>query len=387
MTRFLVSVVLIIFVAPISATLLYLTLKLMTSKRVTIYDLAKELGISPSYISKALNNHPSISTKIKQVVQSKAAELNYKQNSHAANLRQGSSKTIGVIVPHINQSFFSEAIAGIEEVCFENKHGLIICQSHESFKQECLAIDTLIHQNVDCILISISAETLSTAHLQTIKKNNIRLIQFDRYSEGLDSYIVSNDNEEASYSAVNNLIKQGYKKIAFTGGPEHLGVFKKRKEGYLRAISEAELIIPYSYVVSDVLSKEKAMKVAMELLTFKEPPDAFFAVSDHQSLGILQVAESLNIKVPQQLGIFGFANEAFTEIIKPSLSSVDQNSKELGRHAAKVYFEKILKNKIGRVNKREVRQSEANKNEVIKSEIIARQSSIRNPVETDITRS
>ena len=387
MTRFLVSVVLIIFVAPISATILYLSLKLMTSKRVTIYDLAKELGISPSYISKALNNHPSISTKIKQVVQSKAAELNYKQNSHAANLRQGSSKTIGVIVPHINQSFFSEAIAGIEEICFENKHGLIICQSHESFKQECLAIDTLIHQNVDCILISISAETLSTAHLQTIKKNNIRLIQFDRYSEGLDSYIVSNDNEEASYSAVNNLIKQGYKKIAFTGGPEHLGVFKKRKEGYLRAISEAELIIPYNYVVSDVLSKEKAMKVAMELLSFKEPPDAFFAVSDHQSLGILQVAESLNIKVPQQLGIFGFANEAFTEIIKPSLSSVDQNSKELGRHAANVYFEKILKNKIGRVNKREVRQSAANKNEVIKSEIIARQSSIRNPVEADITRS
>ena len=387
MTRFLVSVVLIIFVAPISATLLYLTLKLMTSKRVTIYDLAKELGISPSYISKALNNHPSISTKIKQVVQSKAAELNYKQNSHAANLRQGSSKTIGVIVPHINQSFFSEAIAGIEEVCFENKHGLIICQSHESFKQECLAIDTLIHQNVDCILISISAETLSTAHLQTIKNNNIRLIQFDRYSEGLDSYIVSNDNEEASYSAVNNLIKQGYKKIAFTGGPEHLGVFKKRKEGYLRAISEAELIIPYNYVVSDVLSKEKAMKVAMKLLSLKEPPDAFFAVSDHQSLGILQVAESLNIKVPQQLGIFGFANEAFTEIIKPSLSSVDQNSKELGRHAANVYFEKILKNKIGRVNKREVRQSEANKNEVIKSEIIARQSSIRIPVEADITRS
>jgi len=359
----------------------------MTSKRVTIYDLAKELGISPSYISKALNNHPSISTKIKQVVQSKAAELNYKQNSHAANLRQGSSKTIGVIVPHINQSFFSEAIAGIEEVCFENKHGLIICQSHESFKQECLAIDTLIHQNVDCILISISAETLSTAHLQTIKNNNIRLIQFDRYSEGLDSYIVSNDNEEASYSAVNNLIKQGYKKIAFTGGPEHLGVFKKRKEGYLRAISEAELIIPYNYVVSDVLSKEKAMKVAMKLLSLKEPPDAFFAVSDHQSLGILQVAESLNIKVPQQLGIFGFANEAFTEIIKPSLSSVDQNSKELGRHAANVYFEKILKNKIGRVNKREVRQSEANKNEVIKSEIIARQSSIRIPVEADITRS
>src|ERR1044072_3092678 len=109
----------------------------MTGKRVTIYDLANELGISASYVSKALSNHPSLSEKIKLAVKKKAAELNYKQNSHAANLRQGLSKTIGVIVPHIDQSFFSEAIAGIEEVCFENNYSLIICQSHELFKQEC----------------------------------------------------------------------------------------------------------------------------------------------------------------------------------------------------------------------------------------------------------
>jgi len=349
----------------------------MKSKRVTIYDLAKELGISASYISKALNDHPSISEKIKQTVKKKASELNYKQNTHAANLRQGLSKTIGVIVPHIDQRFFSEAIAGIEEVCFKNNYGLIICQSHESFKQECLAIDTLINQNVACILISIAAETRTAAHLQTIKENNIELIQFDRYIDDLDSHKVINDNEEASYNVVINLIKQGYKKIAFTGGPDHSTIFKKRKEGYLKAIKEAQLVIPYNYVVSDVLAKEKAMEVAMELLTFKEPPDAFFTVSDRQSLGILEVAESLKIKVPEQLGIFGFANEAFAEMIKPSLSSVDQKSKELGRHAANVYFEKILKNKSGRTTKKETGKTEAIKNEVIKSEIIVRQSSIR----------
>src|SRR5215216_3519372 len=177
----------------------------MNTKRVTIYDLAKELGISASYISKALNNHPAISEKVKEAVKKKATELNYKQNSYAANLRQGSSKTIGVIVPHINQNFFSEAIAGIEEVCFENNHSLIICQSHESYKQECMAIDTLIHQNVDCILISVSAETQSPSHLETVRKNKIELIQFDRCIDTLDSYKVSNDNKEASYNVVKNL--------------------------------------------------------------------------------------------------------------------------------------------------------------------------------------
>src|SRR4029078_5470478 len=146
-------------------------------KRVTIYDLSKEMGISASYISKALNDHPSTSAKAREAVKKKALELNYKHNSHAANLRQGSSKTIGVIVPHINQSFFSEAIAGIEEVCFENNHSLIICQSHESYDHECKAIETLIHQNVDCILISVSAETQSLPHLQNIQNHSIHLIQ------------------------------------------------------------------------------------------------------------------------------------------------------------------------------------------------------------------
>jgi LacI family transcriptional regulator len=285
---------------------------------------------------------------------------------------KGSSKTIGVIVPHINQSFFSEAIAGIEEVCFEHNHGLIICQSHEFFKQECKAIDTLIHQNVDCILISVSAETLSASHLETIKKNRIQLIQFDRCIDTLDSYKVLNDNKEASYSVVKNLINEGYKKIAFLGGPEHLTVFKNRKEGYLKAIKEAGLIIPYNYIVDDVLYSKKASEAAEEILSLKEPPDAFFTVSDHQSLEVFKIAESMGIMIPEQLGIFGFANEDFGEIIKPALSSVDQRSKELGKQAANLYFKKIR-------NKNEDHPTD--KNIIIESQIIIRQSSVRTCVQ------
>ena len=343
----------------------------MNRKRITIYDLAKELGISASYISRALNNHPSVSKKVKERVKIKATELNYKVNSHAANLRQGSSKTIGVIVPNINQSFFSEAIAGIEEVCFQNNHNLIICQSHESYKQECLAIDTLIHQNVNCILISVSAETHSSSHLETIKEHNIKLIQFDRCIDKINSYKVLNDNKEASYNVARNLIQQGYKRIAFLGGPSHLTLYKKRKDGFLMAIKEAALIIPYNFIIDDVLSKRKAVEVATELLSLKEPPDAFLTVSDHQSLGVLQVSESMKIKVPDQLGLFGFANEAFTDIIKPSLSSVDQKSKEMGKHAAKIYFENILRGSGSFIKNHE---------EIIKAEIIVRKSSIRVPV-------
>lgn len=340
----------------------------MNGKRVTIYHIAKELGMTGSYVSRALNDHPAVSKKVKDLVKKKAAELNYRQNSQAANLRQGSSKTIGVIVPHINQSFFSEAIAGIEEICFENNHSLIICQSHESFEQESKAIETLIHQNVDCILISISAETQSPVYLKEITKHNIDLIQFDRCLDSVESFKVLNDNKEASNKAVKKLISEGYSKIAFIGGPNHLGVFRDRKEGYLEAIKEAGLSIPYNFIVDNSLSKEMAIKVASELLALREPPDAFFAVSDHQSLGIVKVAHTLGIKVPEQLGIFGFANEAFTELITPTLSSINQKSKELGKSSANLYFKNILPGNI-------IVEDTAPK--IIKSELIVRQSSSR----------
>jgi LacI family transcriptional regulator len=341
----------------------------MKAKRVTIHDIAKEMGISASYVSRALNNQFGVNKKIIASVKKKADELNYRQNFQAANLRRGSSKTIGVIVPHIDQSFFSNTIAGIEEACVENNHSLVICQSHESFKQECIAIETLIHQNVDCILISISAETQSSSYLEEITNHNIHLIQFDRYLNAVDSYKVVNDNQEASYTAVNHLIKEGYRRIAFIGGPDHLTIFKNRKEGYLEAIKEAGLSVPYNFIIDNSLSKEMAIKAANQLLSLKEPPDAFFTVSDYQSLGVLQVAESLGIKVPGQLGILGYANEVFTELLKPSLSSINQKSKELGKCAANLFFENILKGK---------EETLRNKKKIIKSEIIIRQSSILN---------
>lgn len=326
------------------------------------------MGISASYVSRALNDHPSINPKVAESVKEKARELKYKHNSHAANLRQGSSKTIGVIVPHINQYFFSEAIAGIEEVCFANNHSLIICQSHESFQQECKAIDTLIHQNVDCILISISAETRSPDYLQTIKEHNIELIQFDRYREEVKSCKVLNDNKEVTYKVSKILLEQGYRKIAFMGGPSHLATFNLRKEGFLQALAEHGLTVPDHFIIESALAREQAMTIARELLTLKDRPDAFLSVSDHLSLGVLQAAESMGITVPSELGLFGFANEFFSSIVKPSLSSVDQRSKEVGKRAAQIYFERLAYKKTARPELQE---------EVIISDLLIRESARR----------
>lgn len=338
------------------------------NKRVTIYDIAQAIGIAPSSVSKALNNQPSISNKIKALVKSKALELNYKHNSNAANLRRGSSQTIGVVVPKINTAFFSDAIAGMEEACFENKHNLIICQSDESYQKEMQAVETLIRQNVDCILISLSVETKSTKHLEDISGHHVSLIQFDRVDHNIRSHSIVNDNKNAAYKAVMHLIDMGYKRIALLGGPDHLTVYHDRKEGYLKAIKEADLSIPYNYIVEIALTTEMGMQVATELLESKEPPDAFFTISDHSALGILRATASKGLKVPEQVGIVGFANETFTELISPSLSSIDQKSRKLGKEAANLYFNYVLKQEAAGKFKKQV----------IESSLIIRDSSLKN---------
>lgn len=340
------------------------------NKRVTIYDIAQELGIAPSSVSKALNDQPSISAKIKSLVKAKALELHYAHNSNAANLRRGSSKTIGVIVPKINTAFFSNAIAGMEEACYENNHNLIICQSDESYIKETKAVATLIQQNVDCIIISLSIETKFTQHLLEITNHHLDLIQFDRVDETIPSHIVVNDNQDSAYKAVNHLIQMGYRKIALFGGSDQLTIYKDRKKGYLKAIKEAELSIPYNYILDNVLTTEKGMEVASELLKSKEPPDAFFTVSDYSALGVLRAALALGLNVPEQVGIIGFSNETFTDLILPPLSSVDQKSRKLGKEATNVYFDFINK---------QVRGGEFRK-QIIESSLVIRQSSMKSSV-------
>jgi DNA-binding LacI/PurR family transcriptional regulator len=310
-------------------------------KRATIYDVAKEMGISPSYVSKALNNHPSVGDLIRRRVKEKAEQLNYRHNSHAANLRRGQSRTIGVVVPHINESFFSEAISGIEEVCFAHRHSLLICQSHESYEKEGKAIETFIHQNVDCVLISNAEETISAHHLRQVSKNNIPVIQFDRCLDDFDSFKVINDNKEVSYEAVRSLIREGYRNIAFLGGPSRVKTFQERKEGFIAAIDEANLPIPYNFIIENALTRERGRQAAMPLLKLPNRPDAIFSVSDYQCLGVMDAAATLGISIPSDLGLFGFADETFAQLVTPSLSTIDQHSVELGRKAAELYFQHI----------------------------------------------
>lgn len=316
-------------------------------KRVTIYDIAARLNITASSVSRALNNSVHVNEDTKKLVLKTAAELNYKRNVLASNLRMGKTHTIGVVVPRINQNFFSNVIAGLEDATNQNNHNLIICQSNESVEKEIKCVNTLVNQHVDCIVISMSVETQNLQHLQNAIDHGILLIQFDRVAEQLETFKVINDNERASMQAIEHLIAQGYTRIALLEGPQNLSIFKDRKAGYLKALQKHGLPLLPELMIENAWTKELGAAGTRKLLSLPEPPDAIFAsTSDFSALGVLDVAHDMNIQVPSQLGICGYANEAFTELTNPSITTVDQFSINMGRTIANLYFDEMQNSEV-----------------------------------------
>jgi LacI family repressor for deo operon, udp, cdd, tsx, nupC, and nupG len=311
-------------------------------KRTTIYDIAERLNMAASSVSRALNNSSKINAVTKALVLKTAAEMNYQHNSMAANLRKGNNPTIGVVVPRINQNFFSNIIAGLEEVTYSKGYNLVICQSNELHAREVDCVNGLINQHVSCIIISIAAETGTYDHLQQVLDHQIRLIQFDRVVDELDTLKVINDNQQASFQAVSHLIEQGYKRIALLEGPQHLDIFRQRKNGYLDALKAHGYPVADELMSENAWTKELGAAATLQLLELPEPPDAIFAsTSDFSALGVLEVASAKGIQVPDQLGICGYSNEPFTEITSPSITTIDQYSVNMGKTIAELFFDEM----------------------------------------------
>ncbi|OAQ38628.1 LacI family transcriptional regulator [Pedobacter psychrophilus] len=340
-------------------------------KRTTIYDIAKKLNLNASSVSRALANNSNVSEATRDLILKTAKELNYKPNRIASNLRKGQNQTIGIVVPRINQNYFSNVIAGIEEITYQKRYNIIICQSNESYQKEVECINTLVNQQVSCIVISTSADFAKDDHLQAVLDQGIHLVQFDRVAPNLDTHKVLNDTQEASMEAVSHLINQGYHRIALLEGPQNLSIFRERKAGYLEALRKYNLPINEDLMIENAWTKELGEKATEMLLDLPNPPDAIFAsTSDFAALGVLTVAQKRNIKVPQQLGICGYANESFTEITNPPLTTIDQFSNKMGKAIANLYFEEIKNKQI----------STSRKIVNIKPELIIRASSQKNKI-------
>ncbi len=328
----------------------------MNKTQITIKDIARELNISPSTVSRALKNHPDISQETKNEVNEFARKHNYKPNALALSLRTSRNNTIGVIVPEIIHFFFSSVLSGIEEVANSEGFNVIICQSNEDYEKEKKNTQALISTRVSGVLASLSKHTTNYNHFQDIVDVGIPLVFFDRICIGINTDRVVVDDYAGAFAAVEYLIQSGCKRIAFFSSPLHLEISKNRKNGYLDALHKYKIPVDESLIrVCD--TREEAIIITPEILDRPDRPDAFFAINDHCATGIMYAVKQARLKIPDDISIMGFTDGELAKASDPMLSTVEQHGFDMGKHAAKLLIDKIngvtqgrYTNKIVRTN-------------------------------------
>ncbi len=306
--------------------------------KATILDIAKELHITPSTVSRALNNHGAISTATKEAVKRTAKKLNYHPNRLASSLRSGKSNIIGVIIPSAEINFFGSVVHGIEKIASEQDCNVLIYQTNELADIEKKGVGTFIRSRVDGVLASVSKSTTNLSHFEGLKKHGVPLVLFDRVFDELEVPSVVIDDFKGAFKATTHLIEQGCKHIAHISGPQHISIFNQRLQGYKAALEQHGFPVTKSLITEGQISIESGYKCMAKLNRLKNAPDGVFAVEDFTALGAMKALKEEGKKLPDEVALIGFANEAFGQYITPSLSTVDQQTIKMGEAAAKLFF-------------------------------------------------
>ncbi|RUA33450.1 MAG: LacI family transcriptional regulator [Bacteroidetes bacterium] len=318
----------------------------MKKTNITIKDIAKELGVSPSTVSRALKDHPDISSDTKKQINDLAKKLNYQPNTVALSLRQSKTNTLGVIIPEIAHFFFSAVISGIEDIAHDAGYHVIITQSNESFEREVMNTRALFNSRVDGILMSVSRETENYDHLQSLLDYDIPLVFFDRIIDSLNACKVIVNDEQGAYEATTHLIEQGCYRIAHLAGPQNLAISKNRLNGYKAALADNRYMIDENLIkVCGLGTFEEAESITNEILEYRFPPDALFANNDVAAYGAMMAIRKKKLRIPEDIAIVGFSNWRFSSLIQPALSSVTQPGFKMGQEATRLLMKQINKEK------------------------------------------
>ena len=336
-------------------------------KEVTIYDIAQQLNVSPSTVSRALKDHYSIGKEKIDAVKKMALRLGYRPNQIAASLRRNKTNTIGVMISWINRPFISSLISGIEEAASKGGYNVLISQTHDSYKEEIAIAKTLYDSRIGGLIVSLAMETKKYDHFMRFVNNDIPVIFVDRVSEEFNADRVVIDNYAAGFMATQHLIDQGCKHIAHFAGAQHRNVYRERQRGYMEALRQNNLPVDESLIIyGNILNSEEGLKMTQHLLSLPNPPDGLFSPNDTSAVSAIQYAKKMNIKIPEELAIIGFNNDPVSLIIDPPLSTVTHPAIEMG----KIAIQQVLKHK----EHKELIESETI---VLKTELIVRESSRR----------
>jgi len=312
-------------------------------QKITLKKIAKEFGVSISTVSKALKDSHEISSELKDKIQAFARYYHYKPNSLALNLRNQNTKTIGVIIPEIVHHFFTTVITGIEKLANDKGYNVMICLSNESYEKEVLNLEMLASGVVDGIIASVAKETEEKddyRHFNELINNGIPLVMFDRVVDEINCSKVIADDKGGAILATQQLIKNGCKRIALLTTPDYVTVGNERREGYITALKDHNMAVDHDLIIKidDKLTIDEQLSV---LFKGDDYPDGIFAVNEIYAATVMKVARKLGYNIPEDIEVIGFTDGLISEFTTPSLTTVAQHGRTMGRKSCELLLDEI----------------------------------------------
>ena len=310
--------------------------------KITLKDIARELEVSISTVSKALKNSEEISRDTKEKVQAFAKLYNYKPNNIAISLKNKRTKNIGVVIPDIVHHFFTTVIRGIEKYANARGYNVIVCLSEESFDKEVINMEMLANGSIDGFIMSLSSETQQKGdynHLKEVTEQGIPVVLFDRITNEIDCDKVIIDDELGAYMATKRLIDEGRKKIALISTGDYLSVSKARTIGYRKALIESGLGVDESKILKlpTMEMDEESIKDFFE----DQDVDAVLCVNEIFAVYSMRLAQEKGLKIPEDISFIGFTDGFLSKYAYPSLTVVAQHGEKMGEISAQMLIDKV----------------------------------------------
>lgn len=311
-------------------------------RKITLKQIAKELDVSISTVSKSLRNSLEIGEETRLKVQAFAKFYNYKPNNIALSLKNRKTKSIGIIIPEIVHYFFSTVINGVEQVANEYGYSVVICVSDDSFDKEVLNMEMLANGSIDGFIMSLSKETQFKGdfhHITEVINQGMPVVMFDRVTNDILCDKVIIDDKAAAYEAVQSLIDNGRKKIALVTTVDYVSVGKLRTDGYEKALLDNGIAFSEDLIIK--IEDVETCEITISQLLHERAFDAVFAVNELFAVTIIKTANKMGLKVPEDLAVIAFTDGIISKYSTPTITTVSQSGEKMGNKAAKMLIERL----------------------------------------------
>lgn len=317
---------------------------MISQHTVTIKDIAQQLKLSVSTVSRALRGNSEIKPETRLLVRELAAQLNYSPNPIALSLKEKKSRIIGVVVPEIANTFCAATIAGIEDIAYARGYHVMTFQSHERYEREVSNVKLLASRRIDGLIISISNSTREYGHLQEITEKRIPLVMFDRVCDSINTHKVVVNNYQGAFEAVRHLAGEGFRRIAHITLSPHLSITQHRLQGYQDALKEHGLPLREDWVVYCDFDSTGIENAVRQLFSTPEKPDAIFVSAERLAMGCMRMLKEMGLRIPEDVALAGFSDNQLNHLLAPGLTAVRQPTLDIGQKSAELLIDLIENN-------------------------------------------